>query len=111
VRYSTASSGARTHVFIAGELVVWIEQVRPNRGHGQRILSASSRLANRLLGVRVEAIGLDRLDPERTYVFAPNHRSHVDATALMTVLPTARFAAKRELFDEPVLGGPCGRSA
>ena len=62
------------------------------------------RLTNRLVGMRVEVIGLDKLDPDQAYVFTPNHRSHVDITALMAALPAVRFAAKRELFDEPVLG-------
>jgi 1-acyl-sn-glycerol-3-phosphate acyltransferase len=94
----------RAHIFIAGSLVVWVERVCPNRSYGQRLFSASSRLTNRLLGVRVEVIGHDKLDPNQTYVFTPDHRSHVDVTALMAALPTARYAAKRELFDEPVLG-------
>jgi 1-acyl-sn-glycerol-3-phosphate acyltransferase len=94
----------RAQIFIAGELVVWVERIRPNRGHGQRIFSASTKLANRLLGVGVEVIGLDKLDPAQSYVFTPNHRSHVDIAALVSALPMARFAAKRELFDEPVLG-------
>jgi 1-acyl-sn-glycerol-3-phosphate acyltransferase len=94
----------RAHIFTAGSLVVWVERVRPNRGHGHRIFSASARLANRLVGIRVEVIGLDKLDPKQAYVFTPDHRSHADITALMAALPTARYAAKRELFDEPVLG-------
>lgn len=94
----------RAHIFIAGSLVVWLERIRPGRGHGQRLFSTSARFVNRLLGVRVETIGLDKLDPRRPYVFTPNHRSHVDITALMAAVPRARFAAKRELFDEPVLG-------
>ncbi len=94
----------RAHIFTAGALVVWVERVRPNRGYGQRIFSASARLTNRLVGIRVEVIGLDKLDPKQAYVFTPNHRSHADITALMAALPTARYAAKRELFDEPVLG-------
>jgi 1-acyl-sn-glycerol-3-phosphate acyltransferase len=94
----------RAHIFTAGSLVVWVERFLPNRGYGHRIFSASARLTNWLLGVRVEVIGLDKLDPEQAYVFTPDHRSHVDITALMAALPTARYAAKRELFDEPVLG-------
>jgi len=94
----------RAHIFTAGSLVVWVERVRPNRGHGHRIFSASARLANRLVGIRVEVIGLDKLEPEQAYVFTPDHRSHADITALMAALPSARYAAKRELFDEPVLG-------
>jgi 1-acyl-sn-glycerol-3-phosphate acyltransferase len=94
----------RAHVFVVGSLVVWVERLRPARGYGARIFAASARLANRLVGARVEAIGLDRLAPGQAYVFAPNHRSHLDITALMATLPAVRFAAKRELFDEPVLG-------
>lgn len=49
-------------------------------------------------------IGLDKLDPKQAYVFTPDHRSHLDITAVTVALPAVRFAAKRELFDEPVLG-------
>ena len=94
----------RAHIFTVSSLVVWVERFYPNRGYGQRIFSASARLTNRLLGVRVEVIGLGKLDPKQAYVFTPDHRSHVDITALMAALPAVRFAAKRELFDEPVLG-------
>ena len=78
----------RAHIFTAGSLVVWVERVCPNRGYGQRIFSASARLTNRLVGVRVDVIGLDKLDPEQAYVFTPDHRSHVDITALMAALPS-----------------------
>jgi 1-acyl-sn-glycerol-3-phosphate acyltransferase len=94
----------RAHIFTAGSLVVWVENWLPDRGHGQRIFSASARLANRLVGIRVEVTGRGKLDPKQAYVFTPDHRSHADITALMAALPAARYAAKRELFDEPVLG-------
>jgi len=94
----------RAHIFIASSLVVWVEKLWPNRGHGGRIFSTSARLTNWLVGVRVEVIGLDKLDPNQVYVFTPDHRSHVDITALMAALPAVRFAAKRELFNEPMLG-------
>lgn len=94
----------RAHIFVIGSLVVWIERIRPGRGTGARILVASARLTNRLVGARVDVIGLDRLQPGQAYVFTPVHRSHIDITVLMATLPAVRFAAKRELFDEPVLG-------
>jgi 1-acyl-sn-glycerol-3-phosphate acyltransferase len=94
----------RAHIFTAGSLVLWAENLLPHRGYGQRIFSVSARLANRLVGIRVEAIGLEKLDPKQGYVFTPDHRSHADITALMAALPAVRFAAKRELFEEPVLG-------
>lgn len=94
----------RAHVLVASSLVIWVEKLFPDRGYGRRVFAASARLTNRLLGVRVEVIGLERLEAGRTYVFTPNHRSHVDIPAVFQALPTVRFAAKRELFDEPVLG-------
>jgi 1-acyl-sn-glycerol-3-phosphate acyltransferase len=94
----------RAHIFTAGSLIVQVERVWPNRGYGGRIFAASAKLTNRLVGARVDVIGLDRLDPDQTYVFTPDHRSHLDITALLATLPAVRFAAKRELFDEPVLG-------
>jgi 1-acyl-sn-glycerol-3-phosphate acyltransferase len=94
----------RAHIFTASSLIIWAERLFPNRGYGQWLFSASARITNRLLGVRVEVIGQDKLDPKQAYVFTPDHRSHLDITALMEALPMARFAAKRELFDEPVLG-------
>jgi 1-acyl-sn-glycerol-3-phosphate acyltransferase len=94
----------RAHIFIVGSLVVWVERVRPDRGYGGRVFAASARLTNWLVGAQVEVIGLDRLERDQAYVFTPCHRSHIDITALMAALPLVRFAAKRELFDEPVLG-------
>jgi len=94
----------RAHVFVASALVLWVERVRPNRGHGLRVFSRSARLANRLLGIRVDVRGLEKLDPTQAYVFTPDHRSHADIAALMAALPAARYAAKRQLFDEPALG-------
>jgi len=38
-------------------------------------------------------------------MFTPNHQSNFDIAALLGYLPgNNRFAAKKELFDEPVLG-------
>ena len=42
---------------------------------------------------------------EGPYIFTPNHQSHFDIAALLGWLPgNNRFAAKKELFKEPVLG-------
>ena len=58
----------RAHIFTASSLVVWLERWFPNRGSGERLFAASARLTNWLVGVRVDVIGLDRLDPRQTYV-------------------------------------------
>jgi 1-acyl-sn-glycerol-3-phosphate acyltransferase len=95
----------RTYIFGAGSLVVGTETLRPNRGHGGRVFHVASNVLHRFIGVPMDVIGLERLSPNQGYVFAPNHRSHLDNTALLAALPAGvRFAAKRELFNEPVLG-------
>jgi 1-acyl-sn-glycerol-3-phosphate acyltransferase len=94
----------RAFVFTVGTLVTWAEKVLPGRGYGLRLFSSTSRITNRLLGVRVEVIERSTLAPGQAYVLTPNHRSHIDITAAASAFPGARFAAKRELFAEPILG-------
>jgi 1-acyl-sn-glycerol-3-phosphate acyltransferase len=94
----------RAYVFGPGSLVVWVEKAIPNRGYGWRLFSASTKLMHRLVGARIEVRGLERLARDNLYLFTPNHRSHMDNTAVIEAIPGVTFAAKRELFDEPVLG-------
>lgn len=59
----------------------------------------------RALGVRVTIDGAELVAEGGPYVFTPNHQAHIDIAALLGYLPGAnRFASKKELFDEPVLG-------
>jgi 1-acyl-sn-glycerol-3-phosphate acyltransferase len=56
-------------------------------------------------GVRVEVAGMERLDPNRTYVFVSNHQSHYDTAVLFATLPyQLRIIAKDALGRFPVLG-------
>ena len=87
-----------------GPVAVVAESVRPGRGHAARIASRGARRLIRWLGVRFDVLGLEKIPPGTPCVFAPNHRSHFDIPALLAVLPSARFAAKQELFAQPVLG-------
>ena len=55
--------------------------------------------------VRVEVTGLDRLDPDRTYVFVANHQSIYDIPILFWSLPhQLRIIAKESLGRFPFLG-------
>jgi 1-acyl-sn-glycerol-3-phosphate acyltransferase len=59
----------------------------------------------RALGVRVSVTGAELVESGGPYVFTANHQSHIDIAALLGYLPGHnRFAAKKELFAEPVLG-------
>ena len=61
--------------------------------------------AVRLAGVKVRAVGLERLDPARTYIFMSNHTSNIDPPLLMPLIPRrTSIMAKKELFSYPLLG-------
>ena len=67
---------------------------------GTRIAWAGVRLA----GVNVKVAGLDRLDPQRTYIFMSNHASNLDPPILVPLIPRrTSVLVKRELFRIPIL--------
>ncbi len=60
-------------------------------------------LAVSFISVSVE--GLEKLDPNATYVFVANHASFMDIPAILASLPHQfRFFAKKSLFGIPFLG-------
>jgi 1-acyl-sn-glycerol-3-phosphate acyltransferase len=59
----------------------------------------------RLTGVRVETVGLDRLDAAGTYIFMSNHVSNLDPPILIPLIPRrTSVMVKKELFTYPILG-------
>ncbi len=59
----------------------------------------------KLAGVKVEAVGLDKIDPSRTYIFMSNHTSNLDPPILLPLIPRrTSVLAKKELFRYPILG-------
>jgi len=59
----------------------------------------------RLAGVRVKTIGLERLDPARTYIFMSNHASNLDPPLMLPLIPRrTSVMARHELFNYPLLG-------
>src|SRR6202035_4847553 len=59
----------------------------------------------RLTGVRVQTVGLDKLDPARTYIFMSNHISNLDPPITLPLIPRrTSVMVKKELFRVPILG-------
>jgi 1-acyl-sn-glycerol-3-phosphate acyltransferase len=59
----------------------------------------------RLAGVRVEAIGLDKIDASRAYIFMSNHVSNLDPPITIPLIPKrTSVMVKKELFRFPILG-------
>jgi 1-acyl-sn-glycerol-3-phosphate acyltransferase len=70
-----------------------------------RLARIWGRLLLRVSGVRVEAEGLEKLDPAASYVVVANHRSFMDTPVVLGYIPLElRFFAKHGLFTIPFIG-------
>jgi 1-acyl-sn-glycerol-3-phosphate acyltransferase len=70
-----------------------------------RVAMWSAWTGVRLAGIRVQTVGLDRLDPQRTYVFMSNHVSNIDPPIMVPLIPRrTSVMVKKELFNYPILG-------
>jgi 1-acyl-sn-glycerol-3-phosphate acyltransferase len=59
----------------------------------------------RIAGIDVQTIGLEELDPARTFIFMSNHVSNIDPPLLLPLIPRrTSVMAKKELFSYPLLG-------
>jgi 1-acyl-sn-glycerol-3-phosphate acyltransferase len=70
-----------------------------------RMFMIGCRSGVRLTGVRVQSVGLDKLDPSRTYIFMSNHVSNLDPPIITPLIPKrTSVLVKKELFSFPILG-------
>ncbi len=59
----------------------------------------------KLCGARVKVTGSENLDPDRSYIFASNHRSYLDTATLFRYTgKRIGLVAKKELLKVPVMG-------
>lgn len=59
----------------------------------------------RLVGVKVEVVGSEKLDWRRTYIFMCNHVSNLDPPIVIPIMPRrTSVLVKNELFNVPILG-------
>ena len=58
----------------------------------------------RLAGVQVETEGLEKLDPQRAYLYMSNHVSNIDPPLMLPLIPKrTSVMVKKELFKVPFL--------
>jgi len=63
------------------------------------------RVSRRILGIKVEVSGLDRIDPRTALIFMPNHISFLDGPLLEMLIPgAARVVLKKSILRIPVVG-------
>jgi 1-acyl-sn-glycerol-3-phosphate acyltransferase len=59
----------------------------------------------RIAGVKVQTVGLDKIDPARCYIFMSNHISNLDPPITLPLIPRrTSVMVKKELFKVPILG-------
>jgi 1-acyl-sn-glycerol-3-phosphate acyltransferase len=59
----------------------------------------------RIAGVKVKAVGLEKIDPARSYIFMSNHISNLDPPIMIPLIPKrTSVMVKKELFKMPILG-------
>jgi 1-acyl-sn-glycerol-3-phosphate acyltransferase len=94
----------RGMLFSMGSIAVVMYRFIRDKNVTWAFAKAQARNLARLCGVKVKVRGLEHLGAG-PYIFAPNHQSNFDIVALLGYLPgNNRFAAKKEMFAEPVLG-------
>jgi len=70
-----------------------------------RMFMFGCRNGVRLTGVRVQTVGLDKLDAARTYIFMSNHVSNLDPPIITPLIPKrTSVMVKKELLSYPILG-------
>jgi len=95
----------RAMLFSMGATAVTMARLGVPRPLIWSFAKAQARNLCRALGVRVTIEGTELVESGGPYIFTPNHQAHIDIAALLGYLPGHnRFASKKELFDEPVLG-------
>jgi 1-acyl-sn-glycerol-3-phosphate acyltransferase len=58
----------------------------------------------RIAGVKVRTLGLEKLDPARTYIFMSNHISNLDPPITLPLIPRrTSVMVKKGLFKVPIL--------
>jgi len=63
------------------------------------------RMGLAMVGVRVEATGIEKLDPNQTYIFTPNHQSLIEVPLFVTYLGrNPAYLGKKEVFKYPIFG-------
>jgi 1-acyl-sn-glycerol-3-phosphate acyltransferase len=64
-----------------------------------------ARTGVRIAGVKIQTIGLEKIDPARTYIFMSNHISNLDPPITLPLIPRrTSVMVKKELFNIPILG-------
>src|SRR5271166_476377 len=70
-----------------------------------RVCMWSAFTGVRIAGVKARTLGLEKIDPARTYIFMSNHISNLDPPIMLPLIPRrTSVMVKKGLFKVPILG-------
>jgi 1-acyl-sn-glycerol-3-phosphate acyltransferase len=93
------------YTIVLGTISILSSLLDPSGDFGHKCARAWAWLVLRTTGVRVTVRGVDKLDANKSYVFASNHQSIYDIPIVFTSLPLQlRIVAKDSLGRFPFLG-------
>jgi 1-acyl-sn-glycerol-3-phosphate acyltransferase len=70
-----------------------------------RMFTWGAKTGVQLAGMRVETVGLEHINPARSYIFMTNHVSNLDPPIQIPRIPRrTSVMVKKELFKVPILG-------
>lgn len=96
---------------IMGSISVAVAHWDTNGNRQLKVARVWARLLLLCGGVKVKTVGLEKIDPDTSYVIVSNHVSYMDTPVLLTYLPANfRFMAKQELFKVPFIGPHLSRA-
>jgi len=89
---------------LLGPIVIWLARRTRNENFIYKPVGMFVRLGLAIVGVKLNIVGLERLDPAKTYMFTPNHQSLIDVAIFWICLGrNVAYLAKKELTRNPVL--------
>jgi len=99
------------YTVVLGTTSILSSLVDPGGDFGHRCARAWAWLVLRTTGVRVTVRGLEKLDANRSYVFASNHQSIYDIPIVFASLPhQLRIVSKASIGSFPFLGWHLSRT-
>ena len=91
-------------IALLGPIVITLARITGNQNWIYRPVGYFIRVGLAIVRVRVVVNGLERIDPDTTCLFTPNHQSLIDVPVLWTYLGrNVAYLAKKELLRNPVL--------
>jgi len=90
---------------VLGTIAVLLSLFFPSGNPSHRVARLWGRIQLGSTGTKVKVLGLENVEPQKSYIIASNHQSNFDIFTLLGYLPIQfRWIAKAELFRTPFMG-------